>query len=169
MWLCVTTPESSTLCQILPLKRVTTVYYSALRQPALVATPKRRCLHHRLHFVFSVRKKIINSEQSEQWQSHCIDLPHHWVGCQIASAPSAVCHYRALSVHCLPWVKVYFFSVTVVAFVEDCWVPSGEGSGLWFSPAKCSASLPSKPDLETCLLSTHGESSLKFHATWTSV
>ncbi|CAK6956863.1 Hypothetical predicted protein [Scomber scombrus] len=39
--------------------------------------------------------------------------------------------------------------------------PSGEGSGLWFSAAKCSASLPSKPDLETCLLSTHDASGCK--------
>ena len=60
------------------------------------------------------------------------------------------------------------FSLAKTSFPCGCFCrkrtgcPGGEGSGLWFCPVECSASLLSKHDSETCRLSTHGESSIRF-------
>lgn len=92
---------------------------SALWQPALVATPNGVvCISD--HCLCSLLEKDHPQWRERAATVHCIDSPRHWAGCQIASASSAVCQYKTLSVHCSPWVKV--FSVTVVGFVENCWV-----------------------------------------------
>lgn len=164
-WLCATTLKAALYVRSTPWRgwQLSTVPVCPLTTSPC-RYPKRRCLHHQPLFVFSVGKRSSTEWTVTGRTVHCIHLPRHWAACQIAPAASAVCQYKALSVHCSPWIKVFYF--TVVAFCRELLgVPSGEGSGLWFSPAKCSASLPSKPDLETCLLSTHGESSLKFHGT----
>lgn len=161
--------ESSTLCQIHPLMRATTVLCPSLpfdNQPCRCL--KLRCLHHQPLFVFSVGKRSSTERAATVQAVHCTDLPHHWAGIVKLRLPLLLCvNTRLFQPVARRELKVLFHCGCLCR--ELLGVPSGEGSGLWFRREKCSASLPSKPDLETCLLSTHGESSLKFHGTWTRV
>lgn len=154
--------ESSTLCQIRPLKRVTTVYCPSQpfdKQP--LSIPQTAFFF--FFFLASAAavcvlcwKKIINRVNSDRAGSPPRrPATLRLLPCVSTSLPQSVASLE---------LKFFYFPVVCLCR-ELSGVPSAEGSGPWFSLAKCSASLPSKPDLETCLLSTHGESSLKFHGT----
>lgn len=136
---------------------------SALWQAALVDTAN--CIFFFFFFASAAAvcvlcwKKIINRVNSDRAGSPPRrPATLRLLPCVSTSLPQSVASLE---------LKFFYFPVVCLCR-ELSGVPSAEGSGPWFSLAKCSASLPSKPDLETCLLSTHGESSLKFHGTWTS-
>lgn len=101
-------------------------------------------------FVRSVWEKIINSERSGQWQPGP-SAPEQDLTTPLLSRMSdcSVCvNTEPLPVRWSPPVQVLFFYFSLwLPFVENCLASPLERNR---DRVKCSASLPSKPDLETC-------------------